>query len=468
MPVFRSLSPVTGLLLLLVCIAVLIREWGGDDILGLIPALLTVLLLISLTLQVRPGRQVFVAIGLGLTLILTLSQPEWQAITLKALATAGFIAAFFTALASLRSAAGSSASMARAGRFLAQQPPGRRYLALTLGGQLFALVLNYGSIALLGGLASAAAEEEPDPEIRGHRRRRMLLAIQRAFVSMLPWSPLSFAIAVSIALIPGAKWAEVVGPGIVTSLLMAGTGWALDTVFRPRLNRPRPALKPPEGNWGLMRPLLILLAVLAVAIVGLTWLTGIRIVGIVLLVVPLLAAGWVVLQRREDRTAPRLGQRCYRFFWEEMAGYRGELALLMMAGYIGTVGAPILTPLLLASGLDPLGLPVWAILLCIVWIIPALGQLGMNPILAVTLLAPMVPEAAAMGISPAAIIVAITAGWALSGASSPFTATTLLIGSFANISATRVGLIWNGAFTFSAGAVMSLWVLVHALWLGQG
>lgn len=468
MPVFRSLSPVTGLLLLLVCIAVLIREWGGDDILGLIPALLTVLLLISLTLQVRPGRQVFVAIGLGLTLILALSQPEWQAITLKALATAGFIAAFFTALASLRSAAGSSASMARARRFLAQQPPGRRYLALTLGGQLFALVLNYGSIALLGGLASAAAEEEPDPEIRGHRRRRMLLAIQRAFVSMLPWSPLSFAIAVSIALIPGAKWAEVVGPGIVTSLLMAGTGWALDTVFRPRLNRPRPALKPPEGNWGLMRPLLILLAVLAVAIVGLTWLTGIRIVGIVLLVVPLLAAGWVVLQRREDRTAPRLGQRCYRFFWEEMAGYRGELALLMMAGYIGTVGAPILTPLLLASGLDPLGLPVWAILLCIVWIIPALGQLGMNPILAVTLLAPMVPEAAAMGISPAAIIVAITAGWALSGASSPFTATTLLIGSFANISATRVGLIWNGAFTLSAGAVMSLWVLVHALWLGQG
>lgn len=149
-----------------------------------------------------------------------------------------------------------------------------------------------------------------------------------------------------------------------------------------------------------------------------------------------------------------------------MAGYHGELTLLMMAGYIGTVGAPILTPLLLASGLDPLGLPVWAILLCIIWIIPALGQLGMNPILAVTLLAPMVPSAAAMGLSPAAIIVAITAGWALSGASSPFTATTLLIGSFANISAARVGLVWNGAFTLTAGAVMSLWVLIHALWLG--
>ena len=466
MPLSHRLSPATGLALLLVCAAVLLREWLGEGVLGLLPVTLTALLLALLTLQVRKGRQVFVAIGLCLTLILALSDDNWRATVLKGLGTAGFIAAFFTALASLRSAAGSSASMSRAGRFLAQQPPGRRYLALTLGGQLFALVLNYGSIALLGGLASDAAEAEPDAEIRGHRRRRMLLAIQRAFVSMLTWSPLSFSIAVSIALIPGATWPDVVLPGIVSSLLMAGTGWALDTIFRPRLNQPRPAFRPPEGNWRLLTPLFILLGLLVIAVVLLTWLTGIRVVGIVLLVVPLLAVAWVLLQRREDPTAASLGQRSRRFFWTEMAGYHGELTLLMMAGYIGTVGAPILTPLLLASGLDPLGLPVWAILLCIIWIIPALGQLGMNPILAVTLLAPMVPSAAAMGLSPAAIIVAITAGWALSGASSPFTATTLLIGSFANISAARVGLVWNGAFTLTAGAVMSLWVLIHALWLG--
>ena len=86
----------------------------------------------------------------------------------------------------------------------------------------------------------------------------------------------------------------------------------------------------------------------------------------------------------------------------------------------------------------------------------------MNPILAVTLIAPLVPPAADLGVSSTALVVAITSGWALSGASSPFTATTLLIGSFAGISATRVGLVWNGAYTLICGLVLSVWVVAYA------
>lgn len=84
----------------------------------------------------------------------------------------------------------------------------------------------------------------------------------------------------------------------------------------------------------------------------------------------------------------------------------------------------------------------------------------MNPILAVSLMAPLLPSAAALGVPPSALIVAITAGWALSGITSPYTATTLLVGSFGHVSARRVGLIWNGIYVAVTVAALSAWVVV--------
>jgi len=136
--------------------------------------------------------------------------------------------------------------------------------------------------------------------------------------------------------------------------------------------------------------------------------------------------------------------------------------LLMMAGYIGTVGSALLGPLMQRAGLDLSVLPPWVILVSFVWLIPLAGQLGMNPILAVTLIAPLIPGADSLGVTPTAIVMAVAAGWALSGASSPFTATTLLIGSFAGISAARVGWLWNGVYTLLGAVLLSGWVAIVA------
>ncbi|MDZ7711585.1 MAG: hypothetical protein U5K36_17145 [Roseovarius sp.] len=132
-----------------------------------------------------------------------------------------------------------------------------------------------------------------------------------------------------------------------------------------------------------------------------------------------------------------------------------------MAGYIGTVGSALLAPLMQRAGLDLSVLPSWVILVSFVWLIPLAGQVGMNPILAVTLIAPLIPGAESLGVTPSAVVVALTAGWALSGASSPFTATTLLIGSFGGISALRVGWVWNGVYTLLCGVALSVWVVLY-------
>jgi len=312
----------------------------------------------------------------------------------------------------------------------------------------------------LGALAETSARRETDPEIARIRVRRMLLAIQRGFVSTLSWSPLTFSMAISTTLVPGASWADAFGFGLISAVFLAGTGWALDTIFKPRLVGPRPRVQP-VGSWRSLVPMLILLVILLSTVGGVSALTGLRAVAVVLVVVPLLAVGWIAMQHAADAPVNSVLQRAAGYS-EDLFNYRSEMVLLVMAGFIGTLGSRLLLPLLAGANLDPSVIPAWMILVAIVWIIPLTGLLGMNPILSVSLMAPLLPNAEAMGITPVAVIVAITSGWALSGASSPYTATTLLVGNIAGVSAWRVGLVWNGVYTVLCGMVLSGWVALVA------
>ena len=460
----RTSSGVTGFGLILVTVNVTLVEWGGGPALQVAQPVLALALLALLTPQVRLGRQAFVLIGIALTVALVFQGSDWLAVSRAGLEKAAFICAFFCALSSLRSVAEDSPSIQKAGRFLAQQPPGRRYIALTFGGQMFALVLNYGAIALLGALATANMGMERDPRIREIRTRRMLLAIQRGFTSTLPWSPLSFAVAITTALVPGTSWATVVVPGLITGFLMTGAGWALDTIFKPRVAPRRGSRETPDGSWLLMSPLLVLLVLIMGGSAGLFLLTGIRVVGLVLLVVPVVAVAWAFLQtRRADRGIGQgLRARISSYMMTDLPGVKGEVVLLMMAGYIGTVGSALLTPAMAASGLDLSELPASIILVACIYVVPLAGQCGMNPILAVTLLMPNIPSAEVLGVSPTALVVAVTAGWALAGVTSPFTATTLSIGSFGRVSAQHVGLVWNRWYFIVTSILLSLWVVVFS------
>jgi len=180
--------------------------------------------------------------------------------------------------------------------------------------------------------------------------------------------------------------------------------------------------------------------------------------------VPALSVAWTALQWRGEPGGPLVhaGRRAAGYVASDLAGYRSEIVLLVMAGFIGTLGSGLLAPLVARSGIDFAVVPTWLVLVGLVWVVPVTGQLGMNPILSVSLLAPLLPHADVLGISPNAIILAITAGWALSGASSPFTATTLLVGALGRVKALHVGWKWNGAYTLLGGLLLSLWVVVAA------
>jgi len=126
----------TGLLLVAITGLVIFHEWHIAAWMAPAKPVLVVGLTAILATQVRVSRKAFVAVALGLTLALASSVPGWQGTALDGLRSAAFIAAFFSALSTLRNVAQTSPAVQAAGRFLSGQPPGRRYAALTSAGRV--------------------------------------------------------------------------------------------------------------------------------------------------------------------------------------------------------------------------------------------------------------------------------------------------------------------------------------------
>ncbi|WBU63483.1 hypothetical protein [Paracoccus aerodenitrificans] len=463
-----GLFALSGLLPAGVILATILREYSTAAIFDWLAGGLALATVAVLSFRVGASRLSFVLIGVALTIWAAIAHESWAADVGRAALGGSLIIAMFTALVALRNVAATSAEIIECGRFLARQPPGLRYIALTLGGHLFGLILLYGSISLLGSLATESNADEKDAEIRGHRTRRMLLAIQRGFASTLCWSPMAFSMVIATALIPGASWSGVVLPCLFSTFILLAGGWAMDTIFKPKLSHPAPPRSPDTGRWlPHLKPLLVLLGIVVAGIVLLRALTGVEVIGAVITLIPILSVGWIWLQGRAEGfarwryTSGRVG----RFVLQDLPGYRGEIVLLFMAAFIGSLGSSLLGPLLVSMGVSLASVPPLLIVVALIWIIPLTGQLGMNPILSVSLILPLLPTPEAMGMHPAVIITAVTGGWALSGATSPFTASVLLVSHLAGVPPRRAGLIWNGPYILVMGTVLSLWVALLSVTL---
>jgi hypothetical protein len=450
-----------GFLPALVVLLMIAFEYSGQSGFAVVASALAVIAVAIFSFGVRASRVAFVVIAIALVLWAAATQADWVSATTLAAQRGAMVMALFTALTAIRNAAMSAPEIVECGRFLSRQRPGLRYTALTIGGHLFGLILLYGSISLLGTLATEGSAREKDPELRKQRTRRMMIAIQRGFGSTLCWSPLGFSMIISVSVVPGASWSAAAIPGVVSAILMLVIGWGLDALYKTRGPvQPRP---PETQRWLVqLRPLLLLLGLVMVGVALLHALAGLDVIGAVMSLVPTIAILWIAIQTPPTGVTrgAHVRQRSLDFVTRELPRYRGEIVLLFMAGFIGSLGSFLLVPLVLAQGYDLTTIPPWVIILAIVWIIPVTGQLGMNPILAVSLLFPILPAPDVMGIPPTALVVAITAGWALSGVTSPFTASVMISASLGGVSPLRAGLGWNGAYIFVAGTVLTLWALL--------
>lgn len=398
---------------------------------------------------------------------------EWDVIR-RSFDQSGFLIAFILVLKLLEKGATTSRAILACGHYMTQQPPGRRYAALTLGAHVLGVIVNLGTVSLLAPLVLRGVwhEDPRDPadEIGMAKERRQLCALLRGFAWMVIWAPTAIAPAVLFTLIPGIDHVRVILLGIMVAVIMLIVGWIEDRIrwrpFRRRLiAEGRLPAHLPEPFPG--RDFLSLLAVCLV-FAGLTMLCSrlgdVAIVPGLMLAAPVVAFGWVLSQNLDAGLPAALAATRRRA--GEMAGealpQSAPIAMTLgMSAYIGVAAAALVPAAELAEAVGIDRLPQWLFLAALPVLLVMVGHLAVSPIMMAVFFGSILGAVPHLPADPTLVALALSCGWALSMTATPFASVVLLTAQATGIPTTTLTWRWNWAFALAAEAVLALvfWLL---------
>lgn len=406
--------------------------------------------------RLSPGVWAYLAVGVAITLGAYQTHPDPVPHLVEGFSRSAFLGTLFIALGALGYVARTSPMIHRCGQVLIRQPPGRRYIALTLGAHVFGLLLNFGSIALLGVMAKeantldAAGGEE---RIMRIRERRMMMAILRGFSTVMVWSPFSMAAGVILTVMKGVDWIDLFPLGLAGGACLLFIGWLVDRLFEPRPTQP-PVDDPISRDWGAFIPLTGLIAMVFLGALGAEYVTGAAMIYGAFLFAPIIAAIWLVRQAGSGMA------KIAAFLTEQVPSQRSEMAIAGMSAAAGTFIAGFIPPETIAAIITASGLPPAGILASMVLAIIVIGVVGINPMVPVIILGTALADPMAFGFTPVVLALTLVAGWCIAVSASPVTGATLVVARLTGQPPTVIGRRWNLAYSLIAGTVVVAAVVV--------
>lgn len=415
--------------------------------------------------RLNTTARVYCLIALAALFLSVIRRGEVGPSLIRALADGALFAAIFASVGLLAAAARHSTLVQRCGKALIRQPPSRRYAALTAGGHLLSILLSFGALPLLAtmiGQANSLHEAGGDERIQRVRSQRMLLALLRSFCAILLWSPLSVAVLMVIGTIPGLGWRDIGLFGMIEATILLALGALVDRMSFAR--RTVAAAGDTAIPW---RDALILAgiagSVFATASLIHHWVQVPLTIGIIA-GVPLVALGWLMAQVRPSGWANHAATVLGPYLRHGLTTQRTEVAVVGAAAAIGAVMLDLLPAHAIDGAASYLSLPPWLAVGAIVWVIVILGQVGLNPVLTVAILAPGLAQGFP-DIHRPVLALALVTGWSISLQSSPFTAGILMLSQYAQVPAATFGRVWNGRYVVTALGFASLFLaILQAAW----
>ncbi|MBY8975900.1 hypothetical protein KHP62_08795 [Rhodobacteraceae bacterium NNCM2] len=401
--------------------------------------------------QFSIGTWVPIMLSTG-ALILAIHREVPADVLLQAINRMLFLAALISVLGTLRSAAALAREVDLAGAFLTNQPAPRRYLALTLGGHLFGVLINFGGLALLLDLTARSMKSEATrrlpPDVQEVKLKRMSLAIIRGFALISLWSPLGFAANVVLITLPDVSFVDFGPIGLAMTFVFVAIGWIFDR-FEGRKYRqlalPRPT--PPEGAWKGALMLVGHVLLLGGSVFVLHEVTPLTFQEALISVVPTYAVIWAAASNWSGVGGPLGGiASAASTTWQRMSGTAGEVGVFASAGFLPVVLLALIPVEDLRVLISDLGLDAVSMMLGLSASIVVFALLGVNPIVSASVLGAIAGQLSVPGLSDTAIALAITGGWCAVVGLSPFMTTTIFCGAIIERPATRIALVWNGPY----------------------
>ncbi len=383
-----------------------------------------------------------------------------------AVARSAFFTFFLMSMDILRTAAMSSPMVLESGKIVVSQPPGRRYAMITIGGHLFSILLNLGSITLLGTMNRRSIEENPDGEsarVQEIRLQRMTLALLRGFTAFTMWAPTSVTTIVVLSSVPELDWSSFAPVGFIAVAVYLTFGWLLD-----RLSHPRRAIAQAEPLTKVLVTLIPMTALtIAILLLALcvSWIVDVRLIAALFMSVPVVGLLWMFRQNLNagpagaaSATAERLGKQVL----PDLVTLRSEVAILAAAGFIAAILPHQIDTEQLGQFVSGLGLTEGMLLAALLWFSALSAPLGLNPIISVAVGIEIVSRLPGFEFNPYLLALGGIWAWGVATGSSPLGATTRISGRTINRSPALIGLVWNRPFTlFFLGAASAIQLLFH-------
>lgn len=409
-----------------------------------------------------------VAVALSLTAYIWWCGGFTGALLTRAIGRAAFFTWFLLAMDILRSAASRSEMVLSSGQALVHQPPGRRYIMLTLGSHLLAMLLNMGALTLLGTMTKRSIEQQsPADTARRNeiRLRRMILGTSRGFAAFTLWAPTSVTVLVMLAALPDLNWHQFALQGVMTAAAFMTLGWLVDRLSYPVL----PAQPGPERSPARLVRALLPLSLLTVAILCagliLAQVSGLRLIAALLISMPTFGLGWIIFQynRAGPVLALRLGaRRICRQVLPEATTLHNEIAIIASAGFIAVILPQLIDAAALGQLIIRTDLSGGLVLTLLVWVIALSSVIGLNPIITVSIGLELLSQVPGFDATPQMLALAGTMGWAMATGMSPLGASMRLTGRCIGRSPAEIGLVWNRRFTMVAGCAVSTFLILFA------
>jgi len=406
----------------------------------------------------RAGK-VFAGTALLLCGVTWLVVRDPGAVIWTALSRGTVFAGLMTSLAFLREGASNSPLVRECGTHMIAQPPKLRYAALAIGGHLFGLILNLGALTMLSTMIMRGQTGTADARLTELRRRRALTAVLRGFGTCSTWSPMAITPTVVLSTLPMLSWSGILPYALALMAMFMLIGWIFDGFETRHLVRQLQgvAREPaPIGGWGQQVKLVALVGVILACVILAEWGLNASVTSAVMLATPPVGMIWMAVQSPRRRRYALLGMRLRRLALERLPRESLETVMFASSGMIGIMLASIIEPAWIIALTRPI--PAVAVPVLVFWAVIAAGQIGVSPVISVVVIGGALGAPGVVAVSPYALAAALTAGWSLTVAWSPFTGSVLTVARISNVGADAIARGWNGRYSLAAAVATSLFV----------
>lgn len=468
--VVTMIARLQGVLMAIVLTATIVQTFIGAEWLRYPAEAAVVVFLVSVAFVGSTTARVFLVIALiCIPVALTWIEDPWTLLE-QGIARSQSFLAFFTAILSLHEPAFNSPMIQEAGRFVARQPGARRTLTMMLGGHLFGLMLNVGSMVLLGSLTMSRRKGTKPVRLSEPEIRQAAIASLRGFNSTAMWSPLSLTPLVVTALVPGITSQALIPAGLVCAAITLTIGFLVSRHQDREVETARDSepLEAPVRMFGpvpvaLLR-ILLLVATMFAAILAVSKAANASIAVTVTLVIPAFSLAWMLLQSRGDVV------RCVRgpiasLVFRVWPAQSPEVTLMAAAGFASPVIAAAIPSEAIAGWLKsnsvhPALIGVMSFLAVFLG-----GLIGINPLIAIAVVVGIVSDPASLGLDIAYFAMVLIVAWSFTAQLSPFTASTLLCARLYNTTSFRIAFVWQRLFaiiciSLSLAAILIIGLLI--------